>query len=170
MILIFEEITKNIEEGTNFYNDITKLLINLQNKINDFCFARYLIFYKIFLLNILIYFFFIFLLSFFRKTEREELVEYLSKSGNVSSTNTSSSSSSATTASTTANKITPASVLSQSTPTPTTQQQQPSVQNLPFFQPQSNPYPGQPAGYATPYQMYYPPQPYSNLPYYMPGN
>ena len=30
----FEEITQNIEEGTNFYNDITKLLINLQNKVS----------------------------------------------------------------------------------------------------------------------------------------
>jgi len=117
----FEEITQNIEEGTNFYNDITKLLINLQNKVNDFCFAR--------------------------KTEREELVEYLDKGGVPSSTTTTSSTTSSTT-----NRPTTAS--SSSSAPPATQPTQP------------NPY--QPPPQNMPFNQPYPTQPYSSMPYYGP--
>ena len=126
----FEEITKNIEEGTNFYNDITKLLINLQNKVNDFCFAR--------------------------KTEREELVDYLSKGGSSGST------------ATPAARSTPPAATSTSTSSTTSgsapsQYPQP-MPNTPFA---SQPvFPNQYYGpYQNPYQPYYPPQ----QGYYVPG-
>ena len=36
----YQEITSNLEEGSQFYNNLTPLLVKMQSRVSDFVFAR----------------------------------------------------------------------------------------------------------------------------------
>lgn len=56
----FNDLLRHLQEGTKFYNDLTQLLVSLQTKVDDYCYAR--------------------------KTELEELVKTLDPSAKTTTT------------------------------------------------------------------------------------
>lgn len=136
----FNDLLRHLQEGTKFYNDLTQLLVSLQSKVDDYCYAR--------------------------KTELEELNKTLDPSGSKSTPAQYSGNSGSTTTPTPAP---PAAAAPPQAPAPNYFYPPPPLPSMPFsaygtYHPGTG-YPPQPNYYAAYPQGGYPPyNPYNTLP------